>query len=182
MEYTASLDQAWSEITKLTQENHTLRFLGDEYSIDLSKKQVFSASCNIPAKPFYSILLLHYLAKKLNGLAPVKEKWMAFQELPGGQGYYSAFKKRVIDTIIRKYGASPEQLLELSERFTAKKTDTADSSVVLEVLAGVPVLINLWRGDEEFSPSANVLFDQSIKDIFCTEDVVVLAEIVAHSL
>jgi len=34
----------------------------------------------------------------------------------------------------------------------------------------------MQRGDEEFGPEANILFDKSITDIFCTEDIVVLSE------
>jgi hypothetical protein len=40
----------------------------------------------------------------------------------------------------------------------------------------------LWRGDEEFGPEANLLFDRSITEIFCTEDVVITAEIVASTI
>ena len=34
----------------------------------------------------------------------------------------------------------------------------------------------------DVGPEINVLFDKSISDIFCTEDVVVLAEIVAYNI
>ena len=43
-------------------------------------------------------------------------------------------------------------------------------------------MILIWRADEEFGPEANMLFDESIKRIFCTEDIVVLAGTVAAAL
>ena len=55
-------------------------------------------------------------------------------------------------------------------------------SIVLEVTEGVPILISLWRADEEFAANANIFFDRSINKIFCTEDIVVLAEMVAHAI
>ena len=58
----------------------------------------------------------------------------------------------------------------------------AEFSIVLDVFDSVPILITLWRGDEEFSPEVNIIFDKSIKDIFCTEDIVILAEFVAHNI
>jgi len=43
-------------------------------------------------------------------------------------------------------------------------------------------LIKLWRQDTEFGPDANMYFDASIKNIFCTEDIVMLAQIVSSQL
>jgi hypothetical protein len=40
----------------------------------------------------------------------------------------------------------------------------------------------MWRPDEEFGPEANLLFDKSITGIFCTEDIVVLAGIIASEV
>jgi len=115
-------------------------------------------------------------------LPPITGEWISFKQLPGGQGYYPVFKKRVIDPIIRKYGASPEALFELTGRVKAKKAQLADVSVVVDVFDSVPTLITLSRADEEFGPEANILFDKSVKDIFCTEDVVILAEFVVYSI
>jgi hypothetical protein len=136
----------------------------------------------VSAKEYISILVLHYAAKRIAGLPLISGEWIDFRQLDGGQGYYPTFKKRVIDTIKRKYGANPEALLKLSERFKAKREESADTSVCLEVFEGVPVLLQVWKGDEEFGPEANILFDRNIKDIFCTEDIVVLSEFVAHSI
>jgi hypothetical protein len=183
MGYAAALSKAWSELGGIDKDKHvSIRFLSDEYSIDLGSQRILSLSCNAPAKDYISILILHYLKQKLRGLPALGREWITFKQLDGGQGYYPAFKKRVIDPIIRKYGSQPEALLELVERFQAKSIQLADSSVVLDILEGVPVLISLWRGDEEFGPEANVLFDKSIKDIFFTEDIVILAEFVARNI
>ncbi|MCQ9208040.1 MAG: DUF3786 domain-containing protein [Omnitrophica bacterium] len=182
MKYVAAISKAWSELEQSdSQRKYSLRFLADTYSIDSENKSVFSASCGVPAKPYYSILLLHYLVRKLKGLPRIKGEWVSFKEL-GGEVYYPTFKKRVIDTIVRKYQDKPEALLQLSERFPAKRAQLAEVSIVIEVLERVPILISFWRADEEFGAQANVLFDQSISQIFCTEDIVVLAEILAHSI
>ena len=70
----------------------------------------------------------------------------------------------------------------MPERFKAKKVQLADAAIVIEIFQKVPLLITFWRADEEFGPECNVLFDTSISDIFCTEDVVVLSEFVAHNI
>ncbi len=177
MGYDIALSKAWSELEDLAKDkNHSIRFLADEYSIDLEKKSILSLSCNIPAKEYLRILILHYLIQKLKGLPPMTGEWISFKQLVGGEGYYPSFKKRVIDTIMRKYKADPEALLKLVERLKAKRTQLADVSVVLQTFDSIPILINFWRGDNEFGPEVNVLFDKSIADIYSTEDIVVLSE------
>jgi hypothetical protein len=183
MGYDAALKKAWQDISDIAeQKSYSLRFLADEYTIDLNQGRVLSLSCNAPAKDYTSILLLHYLAQKLKELPSISGEWISFKQLEGGEGYFPTFKQRVIEPIIRKYGQNPEFLLGLTERFKAKRIQLADISIVLDVFDGVPLLITLWRGDEEFSAEVNILFDKNIKDIFCTEDIVILSEFVAHHI
>jgi len=183
MKYDAAISNAWAEAGEAAKgENPAIRFLSDKYEVDIGKKSVLSVSCNIPARPYLVILILHYLKSVKKGLSLLKGEWISFREIPGGEGYYPAFRKRVIDTVLRKYKESPEALLDLVESFGARKAGLADISVIIEVFYGVPVLINFWKGDEDFGPDANVLFDKSIKDIFCAEDIVVMSELVAHSI
>lgn len=183
MQYAAALSRAWSDLERLGKEkNYSLRFLNDDYSIDLQNQRVFCSSSNAEARTHVSILILHYLIQKLRGLTATKGQWISFKELPGGQGYYPTFKKRVIDVILKKYRDKPQDFAKLTERFKAKKAELADISIILEAFKGLAILITFWRGDEEFAPEANVLFDKSIESILCTEDIVVLAEIVAHRI
>ncbi|MBN3038540.1 MAG: DUF3786 domain-containing protein [Candidatus Omnitrophica bacterium] len=183
MAYAAALSKAWAELKALTEDNNfKIRFMDDDYAIDLKEKRVLSVSCNSLAKDHYSILILHYLCQKIKGLSPMQGVWISFKELPGGQAYYPTYKKRVLETILRKYKDNPEALLELNQRFPCRSEKLADISVVLEAMQEVQTLITFWRGDEEFGPEANVLFDKNINEVFCTEDIVVLAEIIAHKI
>lgn len=183
MAYQAALIKAWKEIENIGKRHIEIALLGDSYGFDTDRKTVMSVSCNVPAKEYVAILTLHYVIKCYTGLPKLTGEWISFKELSGGQGYYPAFKKRVIDTISRKYGANPDNLYKLIERFKAKRAQIADVSVVLDTFEeSVPVLITFWRGDDEFGPEANMLFDKSVESIFCTEDIVVLSEIVAHSI
>ena len=183
MSYEAAIDKAWEDLFKLRpHKNLSLKFLADEYSIDLAQKRVISLSCNVPAKDFTAILILHYLARKLKGLPRLTGEWLPFRELSGVEGYLPAFRKRAIEPIIRKYGDNPKAILEVLDRLPAKRVDQGDIGIVLEAFQGVPVLIILWRPDQEFGPEANMLFDKSITQIFCTEDIVVLAGFLASQL
>lgn len=183
MAYDVAINKAWEDLSKLNPDKVlTVKFLVDEYTIDIEAKKVFSLSCDVPAKDFLVILILHYLMQKLKGLTALTGEWLTFRELSGIEGYEPAFKKRSIEPIVRKYGSNPEGLLEVLDRLPGKRIDQGDIGIVLEVFKGVPVMVILWRADEEFVPEVNMLFDKSIIRIFCTEDIVVLAGIIATSL
>ncbi|MCX5693970.1 MAG: DUF3786 domain-containing protein [Candidatus Omnitrophica bacterium] len=178
-----ALKKAWEDLANLKAPNNlSVKFMADEYALELPARSMVSVACNIPAKDFLSILILHYLAQKLKGLPGLTGQWLSFREISGIQGYYDAYYKRSIDPIIRKYGKQPDTLVNCLSRLPAKLSAGADISIVVEVFAGVPVLIRLWKADAEFAADANIYFDASIKDIFCIEDVVVLAQLVASQL
>jgi len=183
MSYAEAIRKAWDEVTASSGEkNFSVRLLADTYHVDADKRTILSGSSNIPAKDFIVIILLHYLVKKLAGLPALGGEWISFNQIPGGEGYYPAFRKRTINTILRKHGADPSGLLTTFKRFNAHEAGFGDAGVVIDALDGVPMLVTLWKGDEEFGPDANILFDKNITSVFCTEDIVVLTEIVAHAL
>lgn len=183
MGYEIAINKAWDELLKLKPEGSvSARFLADTYTLDIAQRKVYSLSCNVPAKDYTAILILHYLAKKLQGLPALRGEWLDFKELSAIEGYQAAFRKRVIERIIRKYGHNPEGLLSVLERLPGKRVDQGDIGIVLEVCEGIPVLIQIWRPDEEFGAEANILFDKSVTEIFCIEDIVVLSEFIAGCL
>jgi hypothetical protein len=121
MGYEVAIAKAWDAFSKLNPRNELkVKFLADEYTLDFSNKKVLSPACNTIAKDFNAILLLHYLYAKLKGLAPLSGEWVDFRELSGVEGYGDAFRKRVIEPIIRKYGLRPAEILKIPERLPAK--------------------------------------------------------------
>lgn len=177
MSYDAAMKKAWDDIAALYGGAGpvALIFFSDEYSVDVFGKKVLSLSCNVPAKDFISILLLHYLKAKLNGLPRPEGKWVSFKELPSGESYYPAFRKRAIEPIIRTHGNDPKGIYAALEKVSGARVQQADAAITIQAFEGVPLLIEIWAGDDEFGPEANLLFDKSIQKIFCTEDIAVLA-------
>jgi len=167
MGYEVALNKAWDELAKSNPPSGiSVKFMGDEYTLNFKDKKVLSLSCNIPAKDFTTIIVLHYLSAKSKGLPQPAGEWLTFREFSGIEGYYDAFKKRCIDPIIRR----------------GIKNKNEDYARVVDAFAGVPVLVKFWKGDDEFSPDANIYFDKSITKIFCTEDIIVLGGLAAAKL
>lgn len=57
-----------------------------------------------------------------------------------------------------------------------------DASVLIWAFPRVPIGLVLWKGDEEFPPAGNILFDSSIPAYLPVEDIVVLTETVVWKL
>ena len=183
MGYEVALKKAWDDLANLkAPKNLSVKFLADEYSVDTVAGKILSLACNAPAKDLTGILILHYLAQKLKGLPTLSGQWLTFREFSGVEGYYAAYRKRSIEPIIRKYGNHPEAIKDILSRLPGRLSEGGDISIIIEAFTNIPVLIKLWKSDAEFGPDANMYFDASIKNIFCTEDIVVLAQIVASQL
>ena len=187
MAYQQALEKAWNALSGSSDNGgriFSVRLLSDTYTINSKDKTILSDSCNIPAKDHISIILLHYLAVKLKlrALPSPAGEWVDFNGIEGGEGYYPAFKKRTIDRVLKKYGPDPKSIKDVLSRFPGEMTDKQDVGIVIHPLEGISVLITLSKADEEFGPGANILFDKNISKIFCTEDIVVLTEMVVHAL
>lgn len=185
MSYALAVDRAWKDLAVIAKERRfSVGMLSDIYDIDLDTKLIISASCNVPAKDYIAILLLHYLAQKLTfgKLPELSGEWIDFNQIEGGEGYYPAFRKRTIEHVISKYGSDPDRLLKAIERMPAKRADLGDVSIVVYPFKEVSILVKMSMADEEFGPDANILFDKNISGIFCMEDIVVMTELIVHQL
>ena len=183
MSYDLAKHKAWDELVKLnpsgTQE---VKLLGEGLEVNLKDKSITSFATKAVAKDFAAILILHYLSRKLKGLPQLNNEWLTFRELSGVEGYYEAFRKRSIEPLIKKYGEDPQAIFGDLNKLPAKKFEGGDAGIIVEAFEGVPALVKVWGADAEFKADANIYFDRSIVNIFCTEDIVVLAGLIAVKL
>lgn len=130
------------------------------------------------------VLYLHYLmgAWSTSGQRPTGE-WISFQEIPDGRFYMDAFQRRAKNPMVATFGEKPDLLLEgATELYGAVPFSQGDVSAVVQALPLVPIALILWKGDEEFPPEGNVLFDRSIIGILSAEDVAWLAGMVVYPM
>jgi hypothetical protein len=128
------------------------------------------------------ILLLHYL-EGASGSTKLSEEWIAFQDVPDGRFYLDAFLKRAKDPFVNTFGHNPKLLLDAATKiYGAIPYEHGDFSVVVKALPLVPVALILWKGDEEFPPAGNILFDRAISDILSAEDIAWLSGMVVYPL
>jgi hypothetical protein len=130
------------------------------------------------------ILYLHYLcgAWSSKGVNATGE-WISFQEIPDGRFYMDAFQRRAKNPMVTTFGEKPDLLVKVAtELYGAVPFNQGDASVVVRALPLVHLALILWKGDEEFPPEGNVLFDRSIIKIFSAEDIAWLSGMVVYPM
>jgi len=130
------------------------------------------------------VLVLHYLrgAWASNGAEPTGE-WISFQEVPDGRFYLDAFHRRAKNPLVQTFGEKPEAMVKLANQaYGAEPFDQGDVSVLIRPLPLVPVALILWKGDEEFPPEGNILFDRNIIEILSAEDIAWLSGTIVYPL
>jgi len=158
----------------------TVEFLNQPYQVTLPDVDVSRVDTEAEVPASDKILILHYLT--LASGVPLSGKLIAFQELPEGASYLRTFAKRSIEPLVKYFSPEPERLIELSERLGGQKVDYGDAAVKINGFKMVPVTLVLWRGDEEFPPRGNILFDSTIAEYLSTYDITVLCDAIVWRL
>ncbi len=109
-------------------------------------------------------------------------KFLTYREVPWGEVYYRQFSGRCLSRLAFSYGNKLDQFCAAMEKLGAEKLDQGDASYELEIFDGYQVRFLLWAGDEEFPPSAQILFSDNFAAAFHAEDLVVVCDVVISSL
>jgi len=126
------------------------------------------------------IILLHYLIKA-DG-RPLSHQLIPYKEIPGGMLYAGVFARRAVEPLIPVFGQSPEALLDAGLRMGGRKAEYGDISFVLPALPRIPMTYIVWKGDEEFPATVQLLFDKSVEGYLSLEDIVVMGEMAKSRL
>jgi len=126
------------------------------------------------------ILMLHYLITAKG--TPATGKLIALRQVPGGLCEHTSFSREVLTPLLEHFGKEPELLVEAADNLGGAKVDYGDVAVSIKAFPKVSVVIILWRGDDEFAPNANMLFDSTVADYLSTEDMSVLCERIVERL
>lgn len=126
------------------------------------------------------ILILHYFIHAKG--TPLTGKIITYKELHEGINYYPTFFKRAIEPVISNFKDEPQKLPETAAVLGGRRSDYGDIAVTIDAFPYVPLTIVLWRGDKEFPPEGNIIFDSTISDYLPTEDITIISEMIAWKL
>ena len=158
----------------------TTEYLNRSYLISLPDIEIslMDSEETIPLRD--KILILHYLSQAKG--TPLANKIISYKELPEGSNYFPIFSKRAVKPILDHFAREPERLVDVAAKLGGYKVDYGDVAVTINAFPRVPITFALWKGDEEFPPEGNILFDSTISDYLSTEDINVLCEAIAWRL
>lgn len=126
------------------------------------------------------ILILHYLLQAKG--TPLSNKAIGYKQLPGGSVYFPTFFKRAIKPLVDRFGKEPAGLLDAAGAIGGHRAEYGDAAVTIYAFSRVPITFVLWRGDDEFPPDGNILFDSTVSDYLTTDDVNAVCGIIAWKL
>lgn len=106
---------------------------------------------------------------------------MKFRDLPGGPAYELAFLQRAVQPLVEAFGENPETLVAAAKLLGGWSLSHGDASAEVSALEGIPLVYIVWKADE-FSATANVLYDESASSYLPTEDLAVLGELASNRL
>ncbi len=127
-----------------------------------------------------SILILHYINGCMEaGQRELTNNWISFKDIPDGRFYLDAFNKRAKDPLVDAFGKDPDLLIPvISSLYAGEALDLGDVSIKISPLPLIRVLLVMWKGDEEFPPEGNILFDENISQILSAEDIAWLSQMI----
>lgn len=158
-----------------------LRYLGRDLFLFFPRGMIEASNGGGPVPMREEILIFHYLEKARG--TPLTGKWISFAEIPGGTFYHSVFLQRCKAPLVKYFGETPDSLLSVAvDEVRAEPWSMGDVGVKIQAFPFVTVGLVLWKGDAEFPPDGNVLFDSSINGYLSVEDIVILAETVVWKL
>jgi hypothetical protein len=151
-----------------------LRFMGTEYRIPFPE---FALPDGSMAE---KILILHYLCA--GRYVERQGKQRSYQEIPWGEVYYPNFRGRCILRFAHTFGHDLGTFRRAMEKLRAEPLPQSDAGYRFEFITGLYMSLLLWAGDEEFQPSAQMLFDDNFEFAFTAEDIAVVGETVIGRL
>lgn len=158
----------------------TIEYLNQWYLITLPDVEIsmMGKEEEVPLRD--KILILHYLTQA-KGI-PLSNKVITYKELPEGGTYFPTFYQRTIRPLVNYFGNEPHRLLDMATILGGYEADYGDAAVTIDAFGRVPITLVLWKGDAEFAPEGNALFDSTISDYLPTEDIIVLCETIVWRL
>jgi hypothetical protein len=156
-----------------------LRLMGTEYRGAFPVFELHSDRGEPLRDSAERILLCRYLCE--GRYVPGRGKQLSYNEAPSGPLYYRNFEGRCLKRAAFAFGNDPalfRRIVESAPGLRFEALDKGDAGYRFEFLNGLFMSLLIWAGDEEFPPSAQMLFDDNFVFAFAAEDLAVAGEVV----
>jgi len=158
----------------------TVKLLGREYALSHPDYAIRALDGGkLPPLPTQTFLLRYLLEGKdvaWNG------EWKTFREMPWGEMYITPYTGRVLTRAAFTFGFRTAAMKAAAEKMGAQAVKHGDAGYLFELVEGYRMQLLIWEGDDEFPPSAQVLYSDNFAQGFAAEDRVVAGDILITML
>ena len=109
-------------------------------------------------------------------------EWKTFREMPWGEMYNTPYTGRVLTRAAFTFGTRVAAFKAAAEKMGAQAVAHGDAGYEFAFLGNYKMRILVWEGDDEFPPSAQVLYSDNFAAGFAAEDRVVAGDILITTI
>ena len=160
-------------------EAFSLTLLGKEYRVAHPDGTVTAADASEPPLPTQTFLLRYLLEGKEVSWGG---GWKTFREMPWGEMYIKPYTGRVLTRAAFTFGTRLDAFRAACVKMGAVPVPHGDAGFLFDFLGSFQMQVLVWAGDEEFPPSAQVLYSDNFADGFAAEDRVVAGDILISTV
>ena len=134
---------------------------------------------NLPPLPTQTFLL-RYLLESKN--VAWRGEWKTFREMPWGEMYIQPYTGRVLTRAAFTFGFRVAAFKAAAEKMGALPVKHGDAGYEFPLIGNFKMRFLIWEGDDEFPPSAQVLYSDNFAEGFAAEDRVVAGDILITTI
>ena len=108
--------------------------------------------------------------------------FLTFREMPWGELYIQPFTGRVLKRAAFSFGTRLEAFRAACTAMGGLPLQAGDAGFEFTLLGNYRLRMLLWAGDDEFPPSAQLLYSANFVDGFAAEDRVVAGDLLCNEI
>lgn len=165
-----------------SQENQefTVTVMNTQYIVKYPSGDIYHSDYSQVIKLPIKTLILRYLINAV-GVAP-SNKLITYRDVPGGNVYYPNFYGRCIKRFEGTFKGKYNLFEKAALACNGIKVDNGDIAYKIEFINNVFMTFILWKGDDEFPTTSQVLFDGNVSFYFSAEDLAFVGDICMSAL
>lgn len=148
----------------------TLRLMGREFRVSHPEFRTVPEATAVEA-----ILLIRYLLEAVQ--LPLSGKFVTYRDVPWGETYFRNFEGRCLKRLAFTCGGRLPLFRKAMERLGGTPVATGDAGYRFPFMDGLEMQFIVWEGDEEFPPSAQILFSDNFNLAFTAEDMAAIGDV-----